>query len=251
MRLVIVVIVMSVWSIRGQSTDFFSLGNALYNEGKYAEAIDAYQNILDGNQHSAELYFNMANAHYKLNNIGPSIFYYEKALQLKPNDNEILNNLNFAQNMTIDAIGKVPEVGFSKLFNNVINLLSYNGWALMGIVGVFTFVILFLIYRFTYLSSQKRVAFVLSVLALTIAFVSLFMAFQRQHLDGKDQPAIVYVQESRVKMEPNRRSEEAFRLHEGTKVQVVDVLDDWYKIKLSDGSIGWLVSEDIRPLNNF
>ena len=251
MRIVIAFFMCCIWSLSGQNTDYFGQGNDLYNEGKYAEAIDAYQQILDHNKHSAELYFNMGNAHYKLNNIGPSIFYFEKALQLKPHDKEIKNNLSFAQNMTIDAVGTVPEVGFSRLFNNVVNRFSYNTWAIIGVSGVFVFVILFLIYRFAYVSSQKRMAFGSSALSLTIALFSVFMAFQKQRLDRKDQPAIVYVQESRVKTEPNRRSEEAFRLHEGTKVQIIDTLDDWHKIKLSDGSVGWLVSEEIRPLNNF
>ena len=31
----------------------------LYNEGKYAEAIDKYEAILDAEEHSAELYFNL------------------------------------------------------------------------------------------------------------------------------------------------------------------------------------------------
>ena len=251
MRIVIAFFMCCGCLLSGQSTDYFSQGNDLYNKGKYAEAIEAYQEVLNRNEHSAELYFNMGNAHYKLNNIGPSIFYFEKALQLEPNDKEIMNNLSFAQNMTIDAIGRVPEVGFSRLFNNLIKRFSYNAWAIIGVSAVFMFVCLFLIYRFAYVSSRKRLAFVLSLLSLVIAFMAVFMAFQRQRLDRNDQPAIVYVQESRVKTEPNRRSEEAFRLHEGTKVQIIDTLDNWCKIKLSDGSIGWIDSEEIRALNNF
>ena len=86
-----------------QNDSVFSEANTLYNNGKYAEAIDKYESILDSDQHSAELYFNLGNANYKLNNIAPSIYYYEKALLLEPNDKDIQNNLAFAQNMTIDA----------------------------------------------------------------------------------------------------------------------------------------------------
>ena len=62
-----------------QNDTLFDEANALYNDGKYAEAIDKYETILDSGQHSAELYFNLGNANYKLNNIAPSIYYYEKA----------------------------------------------------------------------------------------------------------------------------------------------------------------------------
>ena len=100
------------WSFL-QNDTLFKKANTLYNNGKYLEAIDNYMSILETNTHSAELYFNLGNAHYKLNNIATSIYYYEKALQLKPNDKDIINNIAFARNMTIDAIDTVPEVGFS------------------------------------------------------------------------------------------------------------------------------------------
>ena len=96
-----------------QNDAIFDEANTMYNEGKYAEAIDTYTKILNNDYHSPELYFNLANAHYKLNNIAPSIYYYEKALMLSPNDSEIENNAAFARNMTIDAIDVIPEAGLS------------------------------------------------------------------------------------------------------------------------------------------
>ena len=70
----------------------FEQGNTLYNESNYSEAIKKYEQILSTEMHSSELYFNLANAHYKLNHIAPSVYYYEKALQLNPNDSEIKQN---------------------------------------------------------------------------------------------------------------------------------------------------------------
>ena len=250
-KIIFIVLHIFIGVLTAQNSDFFERGNTLYNEGKFAEAIAQYEQVLANDVHSAELYFNIGNAHYKLNNIAPSIYYFEKALQLKPNDEEIKNNIAFARNMTIDAIDTVPEVGFSRLFKNFINIMSSDTWAMIAISGVFIFVILFLAYRFSYASSRKRLAFIISVFALMISGVSLIMAFQKTRLENKNKPAIVFAQESPVKAEPNLRSEESFRLHEGTKVQVLDTLNDWKKIKLSDGSIGWILSDDIKLLNPF
>ena len=94
---------------------YLNKANTLYNEGKYVKLLINTRQLLETDNHSAELYFNLGNANYKLNNIAPSIYYYEKALQLKPNDKDIKNNIAFARNMTIDAIDTIPEVGFSKL----------------------------------------------------------------------------------------------------------------------------------------
>lgn len=79
--------------------------------------------------------------------------------------------------------------------------------------------------------------------------VCLFFAFQNYNLDKNDNPAIVFSKESQVKTEPNLRSENAFFLHEGTKVQMLEIFDEeWTKIKIADGKTGWIASEDIKPL---
>lgn len=236
------------FSVYAQNDAIFEKANSLYNKGKFAEAIDAYNVILDTKQHSADLYFNLANAHYKLNHIAPSIYFYEKALQLAPNDADIENNLAFAKNMTIDAINVVPEAGLSKIINNTANSYTFDAWAKAAVVFVFCFVILFLIYYFAYTSLKKRLAFIGSFVFLAFMCVALLFAFHKYNLDKNDIPAIIFVKESIVKNAPNNGSEEVFKLHEGTKVQVLDTVNNWKKIKLQDGKTGWVSSEDIKVL---
>ena len=236
------------FSLLAQNEAIFQQANALYNAGKYGEAIDKYKSILDTKTHSAELYFNLGNAHYKLNNIAPSIYYYEKALQLAPNDEEIKNNLSFAQNMTIDAVDVIPEAGLTKILNNATNSMTFDGWAKVSIGFVFCFVILFLIYYFAYSSLRKRLTFLGSIASLALMCITLLFAFHKFNLDKIDKPAIVFAKESLVKNAPNNRSEESFKLHEGTKVQVLDTVNNWKKIKLQDGKTRWISSEDIKLL---
>lgn len=248
--LYIAILFLSTFGI-GQNQESFEQGNALYNDGKYQDAIKKYQTILETDMHSAELYFNLGNAHYKLNNIAPSIYYYEKALLLNPNDPEIKNNLNFAKNMTLDAIDVIPEVGLSKVLNNAASSLKFDNWAVLVVCMVVLAVILFIIYILSSKTSVKRMAFTFSFVSVFLILVSLAFAFHKYNLDRLDNPAIVFAQETKVKNEPNLRSEEAFRLHEGTKVQVLDTIENWKKIKLSDGKMGWISSEDIKLLKTF
>ena len=231
-----------------QNDKLFEQANTFYNNGKYTEAIDSYEKIIESGQHSAELYYNIANAHYKLNHIAPSIYYYEKALQLAPNDSEIKNNIVFARNMTIDAIDKMPDVGFSVWLKNIANYTTFDGWAKAAIVLMLLFVGLYLVYYFTQTSLRKRIAFIGSIASLLLVFVSAALAYHNYNLTQKDQPAIVFAKESVIKNEPNLRSNEAFKLHEGTKVQILDTVNNWKKIQLADGKTGWVLSEDIKAL---
>jgi tetratricopeptide (TPR) repeat protein len=244
----ILIVLISSFSI-AQNEELFTKGNNLYNDGKFQDAINTYESILETENHSAELYFNIANAYYKMNRVAPSVYYYEKALQLSHNDKDIINNMSFAQNMTIDAIEVIPEVGFSKITKSFINKFSFDEWAKLSIIFVVIFVVLFLAYYFSYSTNRKRFAFISSNLSLAFVLITLMFAFQKYEYDQNDNPAIVFAQESEIKSEPNLRSEIAFKLHEGTKVQVLEIYNEnWTKIKLTDGKTGWIPSQDIKEL---
>ncbi len=252
MKSVIYILTFLIFSIGfAQNEALFKEGNTLYNDANYEEAIKKYETIISNGKHSAELYFNLGNAHYKLNHIAPSIYYYEKALQLRPNDKEIKNNIAFARNMTIDDIDTIPEVGFSKFVNGISKSFTFERWAVISIVLVMIFVILFLTYYFTSSSTKKRMTFIASMASIILAALALSFAFHNFELKEKDQPAIVFAQESLVKSEPNFRSNEAFKLHEGTKVQILDTVNNWKKIKLADGKTGWIPDSDIKLLDVF
>ena len=251
MKNTLYILLFFIGSLSAQNDKIFDQANMLYNEGKYAAAIDRYNVILNSDKHSAELYFNIANANYKLNNIAPSIYYYEKALALNPKDKDIQNNLAFANNMRIDAIDNLPEVGLTRFVKKATNSLTFDNWAKLSVVLVVLFVLFYLLYYFTFGTRKKRFYFVSSSLLLLFALVALVFTFYSFDLVQKKNPAIVFAQESQVKSEPNKGSDEAFVLHEGTKVQVLDTMKNWKKIKLSDGKIGWIVSDDIKLLKNF
>ena len=232
-----------------QTTNAFDKANDLYNSGYYKKAIVHYETILESNQHSAELYYNIANCYYKLNEVGPSIFYYEKGLQLSPNDPDILNNLEYAQKMTIDAIQKVPESGVSKLFNKTLNSLSVDGWATRSVGLVFLFVILFLGYYLSHSEAKKRLFFVSSSFILILLLTSLVLLFKKDSLDQSEHSAIIYAEETEVKAQPNLKSETSFTLHEGTKVMVIDSYNsNWSKVKLSNGETGWMFTSELKAL---
>ncbi|KAA1247596.1 tetratricopeptide repeat protein [Aquimarina sp. RZ0] len=243
----IIVLLVSSYMVAQQET-VFQNGNTFYNQEKYQEAIDAYLSIIDQGQESAELYYNLANAHYKLSNVGQSIYYYEKALELAPNDADIKNNLDFAKNTTIDAIDVIPEGVVSRTITNFTNMFSFDGWAWVSIVCVILFVLLFIAYYTARISIRKRLFFIGSWMSLIITLFGIFFAFKQYGFIQNNQYAIIFAQETTVKSEPNLRSEEVFQLHEGTKVKITETVNDWKKIKLSDGKIGWVPTTDLKEL---
>ena len=127
-----------------QNEALFSQATDSYNNGDYQKAIDYYSGILENGKHSSELYFNLGNAHYKLNQIAPSIYNYEKALLLSPNDAEIKNNLSYAQNMTLDAIETLPETGLAKIYQSMTEIMSFDQWGYTAVVFMILFALLYI-----------------------------------------------------------------------------------------------------------
>jgi len=234
--------------IFGQS--LFDQANQTYKAGNYQQAVDLYEEIIASGKHSAELYYNLANAYYKLNKIAPSIYNYEKALLLNPSNPEVKNNLKFAQNMMIDPIKEIPKTGFSEWLHGFTSVFHYDTWSKIAIVFSFLVLFSFIGFYFVWRINLKRIFFVLMILFLANSILSLFISSFEKKLAKNNNSAIVFSESIAVKSEPNQNSVNVDLLHEGTKVAVLDELDDYYKVELPNQNVGWLVKKSIKLLVN-
>lgn len=238
-------------SSKAQDNALFDKATTAYNEGKYDTAIESYLKIIENGEHSAALYYNLGNAYYKMNKIAPSIYYFEKALLLDPNDREIKNNLAHAKNMTLDAIETLPETSLSRVYRQATELLSFDQWGYAAIIFMLLFALSYIAFSYLRYTNQKRISFIASMTFIFLACIALFFGYL-QYTDFKSQnPAIIFAEKVVVQSEPNSRSQEVFTLHEGTKVNIVEELNEWKKIELSDGKSGWMPKESIRELKDF
>lgn len=227
----------------------FESANALYQKGQYKEAAQVYENIIKEDKlHSAEVYFNLGNCYYKLNQVAPSIYNYEKALVLKPNDPETLNNLKFAKKLTIDEIKEVPKVGFAKLIHNFTSIFDYNTWAKISVVLGFVFLLSFIGYYFSNATLAKRIYFVGMFIILVAFALSISAGMSEKNHFENDRVAIVFSELSQVRHEPKKSSNGIILLHEGAKVYVLESIAGWKKIELTDGTQGWIDSSTIKEV---
>jgi tetratricopeptide (TPR) repeat protein len=236
---------------KAQNTPAFDQATTSYNDGAYEIAIALYKTILDSGEHSAELYYNLGNSYYKLNDIPNSIYFYEKALVLAPNDTETLNNLGYAQQMTLDAIDTLPETGLARFYKKITNALHFDQWAYMTVVFMLLFVLLYILFYYSRYSSRKRWAFIGSITCLFISLITIAFAYIAQSDSNANRPAIIFADEIGIQAEPNTTSSEVFVLHAGTNVKVLEELHDWNKIRLTDGKTGWVASEHLKLLKDF
>ena len=236
----------------GQEKDTtFENANAAYNAGQFEKAVMLYKQILESGQHSAELYFNLGNSYYRLNQVGESIFYFEKAKQLEPTDEDINVNSAFAQNMAIDAVEVLPKSQVTQLKDSIIELFSQEGWAYFIVLLAWLLVLFWGLYLWSKIPFIKRTFFVSSLVLALFLIGSLFIAVIKSANTADTTYGILFNEKMEVWAEPNSRAEVLFLLHEGTKVQMLDELQDWQKIRIANGSEGWIKNAKVRSLKGF
>lgn len=226
----------------------FVQANELYRQENYTEALKVYEEIEAMDQESWALYFNIGNIHYKMNRVAPAIFYYEKALKLRPDQPDVRFNLEFANQMVLDNIEPLPRNLGQRFMDAVILKLTYETWAKIAVGLAFLFALLFLMYHFSYSTGKKRFYFISSIITVILVTTSVFFAFRNQLYMKNNKEAIIFATEAEVMNAPTTTSEAYFELHEGTKVTVLESLDNWKKIRIADGKIGWIEEKDLKEI---
>ena len=235
--------------IRAQSPDsLMNIGNNAYNQGLYDSAINVYNKILAEKTESAELYYNLGNAWFKKGEIPHAILYYEKAKRLAPNDNDINYNLNIANSMIVDKIEKVPRLFFEKWWDYFYNLLGTDNWAVIFLVSWALLVLLAALFFLSSSRKTRKFAFFFGIIILLTTSVSYGLASQKYKHAVNQKEAIIFTPTITVKSSPTKTSVDLFVIHEGTKVKILDSVDNWVKIKIPNGSIGWVPENSIERI---
>ncbi len=229
-------------------SEIFEHANQLYIEKNYAAAVDEYQKLLDKGVRSAEIYYNLANAYYRLRKTADAVYYYEKAKKISPGDEDIEFNLNVANLRVIDKFPEVPKFFLVEWYETMVNKFNSDTWAVFAVVAVWLVMIMLIAFLFLWNAKLKKVFFAGAVMFLLIAVLSLFLTYARYKNETEVREAIVFTPNVYVKSSPEDNSTDLFILHEGTKVKIQDKIGDWYKIKLPNGSVGWMSAEDLRLL---
>ena len=223
-------------------------GNELYKQEKYEEAISAYNEVLSANYESAELYYNIGNAYYKTGGIPLAILFYEKSLKLKPGNSDCAHNLKLANQQITDSIESIPPIFYKTWWVNLRGLFSADLWGWIAILSLFAAAILLALFKTTNKVQMKKLVFYTGVSLVCISILATIFGLQsRAQIESSDQ-AIVFTPSLNVKSSPANNSTDLFVIHEGTKVNVIEVVDNWIKISIADGNTGWITKQDIEHI---
>lgn len=222
------------------SDQLIEKANAAYVDGQYSYAIELYEELLKQNLEAPQLYYNLGNAYFKENRLGQAILNYERALRLKPGDDNTIYNLEIARGRMVDLINPTPLIFYERWWKLIFTMFSADTWAKLALVFLtltLSFVGSFLFFK---TRGMKKVAFGLTLIGILFMLLSFFSARAQHYHTFEKKEAIVMVQRATAKSSPGDNSPDLFVIHEGSKAQITGELGQWYEVRLANGNVGWV-----------
>ncbi|MYA65165.1 MAG: tetratricopeptide repeat protein [Gemmatimonadetes bacterium] len=225
----------------------FAEGNRLYQEGDFAAAAASYEAVIEGGFESAEVYYNLGNARFRLGETGRAVLNYRRAARLDPGNDDIRANLALVNQRLQDRIEPLPRFWLLSAFDWWMGLIP--GGLLQALVAICylvlgTSVVLIVLRRPARWRTPLR-RFTWGAAVATVLLGATLLV--REMGLGRAEEAVVMAGEARVLSAPSEEGGlTVFTLHEGTTVRIDRRAGDWAEIVLADGKVGWLPLEALE-----
>jgi tetratricopeptide (TPR) repeat protein len=218
----------------------FRQGNSYYQQGNVVSAIECYESILKTGVTSGELCFNLGNAYYKQGAMGRAVLYYERAVRLMPGDDDLRHNLQLANLLIVDRIDVTPRLFVWDMWDGVKAWFTVSGisWTAYCFLVLTAGAIVTIILARSY--AVRKIGLILSLLFGVLMALSVVILADKATDASRNDEAIVLATITTIKNSPDAKSSDAFVLHAGVKVRIRDSVNEWAKIRLADGKVGWM-----------
>ena len=222
--------------------------DSAYQQEQYQKAAQIYEQLLKHGE-SADLYYNLGNAYYRMDDITHAVLAYERALLLSPGDADVRFNLQMARSKTIDKIVPESEMFFVTWYRSLVRLMSVDAWARTSIVALLCAMLLVLVYLFAQRIWLRKVGFFGGALFLVVFLAANIFGFQQQQSLLHRTGAVIIRSAVTVKSTPSKNGTDLFILHEGTRVNIIDdTMRGWREIRVADGKSGWVDIKEIEVI---
>jgi len=225
--------------------DLYKSGNALYAEGKFADAAQKYQSAADAGFRNWILEYDLGNAYYRAGQMGKGILHYERAFRINSGQGDVIYNLNLA----------TTKAGDPELPTTALPVLA---WRLFYVFSVNTLTVLFSLF-FVFFCAVGAFALLdrrlLSndILVMSGFFFVLLTGWLAGRIYLLEKPVGVVVSSvAEVRSGPNTTYPANFTIPEGRRVLILkeqEPIQGWLEIGVpQEGLKGWVPDTSVEVI---
>ncbi|MDP8201676.1 MAG: tetratricopeptide repeat protein [Candidatus Tenebribacter burtonii] len=237
--LLFLLILSSVYTVT-QTETIFNEAITSYQEKDYHTALEKFDLIENEGIINADLYYNIGNCYFRINEIGRAILYFKKALKVRSDHQAARRNLEYALTFTKDKQNSENESVIRSFWLKTFDSFSINFLAII-ILAIFLIIIILISIMIIHYRNRERTV----PLFLTTIFIFLFLAFfiisilkwQEFHNDNE---AVILSTSVIGYSGPGEDFTRVFTIHEGMIFTLERDEDNWSLIKLENGLGGWI-----------
>lgn len=226
----------------------FQEANQAYTSGNFSLAVEKYEAILKENAFSKELYYNLGSSYFRLNQIGKAVLNFERALRLAPSDKDIQNNLEFSRGRIVEDIEPISNFFIIQWWNTLRDSLSADSWSFLTLLFLWLGIAGFIVWLLAKERLLKKRGFIAGIILIPLSIIFYLLAQDAQNEVVSSRYAIIIVSETPFRPSPDMNTIPVAKLHEGIKVEILDTLSHFYKVRLPNGEEGWMAEGSIEKI---
>jgi len=230
-------------------TEAMQAANQSYEEGKYSEAAEIYETMVNAGVIDEIVYFNLGNAYYKQGDLGRAILNYRRAQVIDPRDSAAAENLTIARLQTLDQIDVTNANPLSNLVQYVEEWLTLREAAVLALF-LWWIVSLFVVAAILSRRLRKYCLWVAAILGIFL-LAGIFSMANRYYARQTTPEAVVVATEVDVTSGPGASDQYVveFNLHSGAEVLITEQRPGWRNIALPGNDFeGWVPVEAVEQI---
>ena len=226
----------------------FDAANKAFQAKNYPEAIAQYEQLLAEGYRDEALYYNLGNSYYAAGQVGKAILHFERALLLDPDDENTRYNLAVARYHVQGEIDPVPPFFLLKWWRAARSAMSPSAWGILALLLFWAGLGGLTLWQLGKIRQHKKRGFLAGFIAIALSLVPLSLALSAyQHRNDTDE-GILVVQQASLKSGADETSQELRLIYEGTRLELLDQINIWYKVRLENGETGWLSGDSFEEI---
>lgn len=218
-----------------------------YAAGDHQAALAAFDSVA-ATYNSAALQLNIGNCWFKMGDVAHAVLHYERGLRLAPGDEDLLANLDLANEQVKDRVAEKPSFALGTTWARLRGGHDPDQWARRSLWACALFFVLLTAAIVVRRKALRRIVLGSAGAALIFLVLCIAFAIARHGEVLDDSQAIIMEPKVDVLGEPRPGSKVLFVLHKGTKLTVLQAAGGWYEVQLPNGNVGWMPPATIERI---